>query len=85
VSPVLLVMGLVAVAASGSVVALTGDPARQAVTLSVHGLLLGVVFVLFAAPDVALSQLAVGSVIVPLIVMLTVRAVRNRGSDREPR
>ena len=26
-----------------------------------------------------------GSVIVPLIVMLTVRAVRNRGSDREPR
>ena len=64
-SPVLLVIGLVAVAVSGTVVALTGDPGRQAVVLSVHGLLLGAVFVLFAAPDVALSQLAVGSVVVP--------------------
>jgi energy-converting hydrogenase B subunit D len=79
VSPVLLVIALAAVAVSGTVVALTGDPERQAVTLSVHGLLLGTVFMLVAAPDVALSQLAVGSVIVPLIVMLTVRAVR-RGS-----
>ena len=78
-SPVLLVIALAAVAVSGTVVALTGDPERQAVTLSVHGLLLGTVFMLVAAPDVALSQLAVGSVIVPLIVMLTVRAVR-RGS-----
>jgi hypothetical protein len=33
VSPVLLVIALVAVAASGTVVALTPDPARQAVTL----------------------------------------------------
>jgi energy-converting hydrogenase B subunit D len=79
VSPVLLVIALAAVAVSGTIVALTGDPERQAVTLSVHGLLLGTVFMLAAAPDVALSQLAVGSVVVPLIVMLTVRAVR-RGS-----
>jgi uncharacterized MnhB-related membrane protein len=45
----------------------------------VHGLLLATVFMLVAAPDVALSQIAVGTVLVPLLVMLTVRAVRSRG------
>lgn len=77
---VLLVLALLGVAASGTVVALTGDPQRQAVTLSVHGLLLGTVFVLTAAPDVALSQLAVGTALVPLLVLLTVRTVRRRAA-----
>lgn len=77
-SAVLLVLALVAVGVAGTVVALTPDPERQAVVLAVFGLLLGVTFVLFAAPDVALSQLAVGSVLVPLLVLLTVRTVRRR-------
>lgn len=72
---VLVALGLVA--AGGGVVAATGDPERQAVVLSVHGLLLGVLFVVLQAPDVALSQFAIGAAVVPLMVMLTVRKVRE--------
>jgi energy-converting hydrogenase B subunit D len=80
---VLLTLALLGVAVAGSVVALTPDPERQAVTLSVFGLLLGAVFVLAAAPDVALSQLAVGTALVPLLVLLTVRTVRRRSGRPE--
>ncbi|MDT7744456.1 MAG: hypothetical protein QOE59_3534 [Actinomycetota bacterium] len=80
---VLLVVALLAVGVAGTVVALTPDPERQAVTLSVFGLLLGTVFVLAAAPDVALSQLAVGTALVPLLVLLTVRTVRRRSGRLE--
>ena len=71
-----LVLALVAVA--GTVVVFTGDPSRQAVVLSVYGLLLTLLFVLFQAPDVALSQAVVGTAVVPLMVLLTVRTVRGR-------
>jgi energy-converting hydrogenase B subunit D len=80
---VLLVVALLAAAVAGTVVALTPDPERQAVTLSVFGLLLGTVFVLAAAPDVALSQIAVGTALVPLLVLLTVRTVRRRSGRPE--
>jgi uncharacterized MnhB-related membrane protein len=65
------------VAAGGTVVVWTRDPARQAVTFAVYGLLLTVLFVLVQAPDVALSQVAVGSAVVPLMVLLAVRKVRG--------
>jgi energy-converting hydrogenase B subunit D len=81
-SPVLLLVALIGVGVAGTVVALTADPERQAVTLSVYGLLLGVTFVLFQAPDVALSQITVGAALVPLLVMLTVRTVRRRRGTR---
>lgn len=81
-------MLLVATAALG--VVLTSDPVRQAIVLSAYGLLLGLLFLLWQAPDVAMAQLTVGSVIVPLIVVLTIvttaretrRSSRNRpGAD----
>ncbi|ADP84501.1 Na(+)/H(+) antiporter subunit B [Pseudofrankia inefficax] len=67
----LLVVGALAVV-------LTDDPARQAVTLSVYGLLLTILFVLVQAPDVALSQVAVGTAVVPLLILLTLRKIRSR-------
>lgn len=79
---VLVLLGVVAVA--GTVVVLTTKPARQAVTLSVYGLLLSVLFLAMAAPDVALSQVAIGSAVVPLMVLLAVRATRaaTKAKDR---
>jgi uncharacterized MnhB-related membrane protein len=56
---------------------LTTDPARQAATLSVYGGLLGALFLTLGAPDVALSQIAVGTAIVPLVVMLAIRRMRS--------
>jgi uncharacterized MnhB-related membrane protein len=77
---VVIMLGLVAI--GGTVVALTGDPTRQAVTLSIYGVLLSVLFLVLAAPDVALSQVAIGSAVVPLMVLLVVRAVGRTTRSR---
>jgi uncharacterized MnhB-related membrane protein len=71
---VLIMLGLVAV--GGTVVAGTDRPERQAVTLSVYGVLLSVLFLVLAAPDVALSQVAIGTAVVPLMILLAWRTVK---------
>ncbi|HJP78913.1 MAG TPA: DUF4040 domain-containing protein [Pseudonocardiaceae bacterium] len=71
----MMMLGLVAI--GGTVVVFTRSPARQAITLSVYGVLLSVLFLVLAAPDVALSQVAIGSAVVPLMVLLAVRTVRS--------
>lgn len=73
-----IAVALTVVALAAVVVVMTDDPARQAVTLSVFGLLMAVLFVSMSAPDVALSQIGVGTAIVPLMVMLAIRKVRDR-------
>lgn len=70
---IFLALGLVAVA--GTMVVVTRQPARQAVTLSGFGLALTILFVTVQAPDVALSQLAIGTAVVPLMIMLTIQKV----------
>jgi len=74
----LIVITLTLVAVGAVAVVLSDDPARQAVTLSVYGLLLAGLFMTLSAPDVALSQIGVGTAIVPLMVMLAVRKIRDR-------
>ncbi len=73
---IFLALGLVTVA--GTLVVLTRDPARQAVILSVFGLTLAILFVTVQAPDVALSQLAIGTAVVPLMIMLTIQKLSGR-------
>lgn len=80
---VVVALGLVLVA--GAAVVLTGDPLRQAVTLSGFGLALAVLFLTVQAPDVALSQVAVQTVVVPLMVLLAVRTIRDRRNREERR
>ncbi|MFK8909124.1 Na(+)/H(+) antiporter subunit B [Streptomyces sp. YS-3] len=75
--PVVLALLLVAVSATAAVA--VRDPARQALVLAVLGLALAVLFTVLQAPDVALSQLAVGSALTPLLILLSVRKVRRRG------
>lgn len=74
---VLIGIALTLVLAGAVTVVFTDDPQRQAVTLSVYGLLLTVLFLLLAAPDVALSQVVVGTAITPLMVMLAIRKIRG--------
>jgi energy-converting hydrogenase B subunit D len=69
---------LTLVGVAGAAVVLTERPDRQAVTLSAFGLTMAVLFMSLQAPDVALSQIGVGTAIVPLMVMLAVRKVRQR-------
>ena len=53
-------------------------PARQVIALSTYGLLLAVLFFVFQAPDVTLSELTVGSVALPVLLLLALAKVRKR-------
>ncbi len=66
---------LVAVVATGVVV--TRDPLEQAIVASLLGLVLGVVFTLYHAPDVALSPIVVGTVALPLVILLSLAKIRR--------
>lgn len=70
-----VVLGLVAVSALAVVVA--RDPLRQAMVASIYGLVLGILFFVFAAPDVGLSQTVVGAVALPLMILLALAKVRG--------
>lgn len=78
----LQVTALVVVALVGPAVALTRDPVRQAAVLSVYGLTLVVLFFAMQAPDVALSQLAVGTVALPAMILLALAKLRHHESRR---
>lgn len=80
--PVFVTIALLLVAVCGTAVVVTRDPERQAVTLSLLGVAFVVLLVVLQAPDVALSQLAVGSAVVPLMVMLAWRRMRKDRADR---
>jgi energy-converting hydrogenase B subunit D len=83
VADALTIAALLLTAFMATAVVLTRDPARQAIVLSAYGLALAVLFLVLQAPDVAMSQTAIGTVVVPLIVMLAVHAIRRHHS-REP-
>jgi uncharacterized MnhB-related membrane protein len=74
----LLAVLFVTVAAAATGVALSRDLVKQVIMLSLLGLLLAVLFVVYQAPDVALSEIAVGSMILPLIIVLAIAKTRGR-------
>jgi energy-converting hydrogenase B subunit D len=76
---------LVLVAVTGTAVVLTREPLRQSIVLSFYGLLLGILFFLYQAPDVALSQITVGSVGVPLMLLLAIAKIKQRDEQRDER
>ncbi|MFH7340145.1 hydrogenase subunit MbhD domain-containing protein [Streptomyces sp. KHY 26] len=80
---VLNLVALLLVASAATAAVAQRDPARQALVLSVLGVLLAVLFTVLQAPDVGLSQLAVGAALTPLLIMLSVRKIRRRGRGRD--
>lgn len=75
---VLQVLILVLVAAAATGVVLIRVPVRQVIALSAYGLLLALMFLAFQAPDVTLSELTVGAVALPILLLLTLAKVRKR-------
>jgi energy-converting hydrogenase B subunit D len=71
---------LIAVAIGGLAVAATREPVRQAIVTGIFGLLLAALFFAFQAPDVALSQITVGSVALPAMILLAVARTRARAA-----
>jgi uncharacterized MnhB-related membrane protein len=76
------VVALAAVALTGTATVLVRDPARQLVVAGFFGLTLAVLFLVFGAPDVALSQIVVATVAVPVMALLAlVRFARDEEDD----
>lgn len=81
---ILLLVILLLLAVIATVASLTRDPRSQALVLSAYAMVMGVVMVAFHAPDVAMSQLAIGSAVVPLLLVLAIRTCeREAGAARE--
>jgi uncharacterized MnhB-related membrane protein len=75
---VLQVALLLLVAAGATAVVLVRENVRQVLVLSAYGVLLAVLFLAFQAPDVTLSELTVGAVVLPFVILLTLAKVRKR-------
>jgi len=69
---------LVLVAVGATAVVLIRAPVRQVLMLSTYGVLLAVLFLAFQAPDVTLSELTVGAVLLPAVLLLTLAKVRKK-------
>jgi energy-converting hydrogenase B subunit D len=70
---------LIALVAAGALaVVLTRDLVRLALMSSLYGLLLVVFFLVLQAPDVALSELVVGAVGFPLVILVAAAVDRSR-------
>jgi uncharacterized MnhB-related membrane protein len=73
----LQVVVLVLAALGATAVVSARDPLRQAMLASIYGLILGILFFVFQAPDVGLSQTVVGAVALPLMILLALAKVRG--------
>jgi energy-converting hydrogenase B subunit D len=71
----ILIIGVLLLAAlSGLLVVISRDPKQQVFALAANGVVLTVVFFVLQAPDVALSELAVNTVTLPLLFLVTLAA-----------
>ena len=75
---------LILVAVTATVVVLTPDALRQALVLGIFGLALTLLFFTFQAPDVALSEIVVSTVGLPLIILLALRKIAEQEHARDP-
>ena len=75
---VLQVTVLVLVAAGATAVVLVRDLPRQVIVLPVYGLVLAVLFLVFQAPDVTLSELTIGAVGLPMLLLLALAKIKRR-------
>lgn len=73
----LMVVSMLLVAVTATAVVLTRDPLRQSLVASVFALSLAILFALLQAPDVAMSEVVVGTVFIPGMVLFTLSKVRE--------
>jgi len=65
----LVIAALLLTGISGLLVVLSREPRRQVFALAANGLVLSVLFFVLQAPDVALSEIAVNTVVTPLLFL----------------
>jgi energy-converting hydrogenase B subunit D len=74
---------LVVVAIGAPLVALVRDPLRQALCFGSFGTSLAILFFVFQAPDVALSEIVVSTVGLPVMVLLALAKIREHEEEEE--
>jgi energy-converting hydrogenase B subunit D len=79
----LQLVSMLFVAVGALAVVLARDVVRQAIVLSIYGLGIVVLFVVFQAPDVALSALVVTGIAYPLVLVAAIAKVRSRAKHEE--
>lgn len=74
----LQIVAFTSVMVLGVLVVLCREPVRQSVVNGIFGLALIVLFMVLQAPDVALSEIVVGTVAFPLVLLATIARTRDR-------
>lgn len=73
----LQVVAFLLVGVVGTLAVLTRDPLQQSLVLSLYGMFLAVLFLVLQAPDVGLSEIVVGAIAYPLMVMLALAKMQG--------
>jgi len=81
----LAVIMLLLIGLSAPGVVLTRDPLKQTVAISFYGLLFAILFFVFQAPDVALSEITIGAAILPTMVLLALVKMKRHNRLRKAR
>jgi uncharacterized MnhB-related membrane protein len=71
------VVALAIVAIGGTVTVFTRDPLRQAIVGGVYAVALAFLFVAFQAPEVALSEIVIGMVGLPAMILFALSRIRE--------
>ena len=74
---ILLALMFLLAASAGTGVVLTREPRNQVIALSLNGLALALLFMVLKAPDVAYSEIAVGTAVVPLMFLATLVSLKT--------
>jgi uncharacterized MnhB-related membrane protein len=59
----------------------TPEPLRQTMVLGFYGMALTLLFFVFQAPDVALSEIVVTGIGLPLIILAALRKIRQQEDE----
>lgn len=73
---------LIFVGLAGTAVVFTRNPLNQVMGLTFYGLLMTLMFFIFQAPDVAFSEIVVGAVVLPLMVLLTLAKLKAKEQSK---
>ncbi|MGH2835347.1 MAG: DUF4040 domain-containing protein [Solirubrobacteraceae bacterium] len=79
----LQVSSLIVVSLSGTAIVLTPSPLRQTLLMAIFGFSLTALFFAFQAPDVALSELVVAGVAMPMIILAALRRLADQPPGTE--
>jgi energy-converting hydrogenase B subunit D len=74
---------LIVVAIAGTAVVVTPEALRQALVLAIYGLSLALLFFSFQAPDVALSEIVVSGIGLPVIILAALRRIRMQEAAKD--